>query len=224
MRGKFIFGIVLLLIVGLTSCTIEKRHYRDGFYVDRNRNVPEKSEVASVHEPTAAQTLLTRILRVSDTTSTVVIAKEQDELSLTADRALPNVVAGKSEQETPEEVLVHSEKSKSPAPIKKDKNQAVGAGVAGAIFFLVAMAGLFIKGTAPPVGVFIVGAFVCCILCIMLASFLYPREPVVKQPKDETVVKNKGIAAAGIGLLTIVFVICALIAALVISIFTELFF
>jgi hypothetical protein len=218
------FGCVFFLLAGLSSCTLEKRHYRNGYYVDWSRNSTTHVESSTQDSPEVSNDLSNRIIPVTDSSCSVPEAKPTDAISSDEGDKIHLVASGKHEEETLRDVTYNPEKTQSPLPIEKDKKQATGAGVAAAIFFILAMVGLVIKGTAPPTGIFIVAAFVCCVLCIVLASFLYPRDPVVKQPKDETVIKNKGIAAAGIGLLIVGFLIFVLFFGLLLSIFTDLLY
>lgn len=214
MKNNFIIGVLVILIVGLTSCTIEKRHYRDGFYVDWNMNSAKTQETVALNEPTSSPQLPIRIVEAVDTSSSPVEVKQQEENSLVTNHQAPFVISEKKETETPQDVTVNSEKSAVPSPIEKDKKQAVGAGIAAAIFFILGMVGLIIKGTAPPTGIFIGAAFLCCIVCIILASLLYPQETRVKQPKSES--PNKGSpgsaapVAAGI-IVAVAILVCGLI-------------
>jgi hypothetical protein len=184
MRKLCSAGIVIVLVAGLTSCTIEKRRYRDGFYVDWNHSAAKSSESTALTGPVVSPEVREQIV-VPDVANSIGPEVRQTEvIPLTTDLRTPLIDGHGSEPETPEEINLNPEKSQTHAPIEKDKKQAIGAGVAAAIFFILAMVGLIIKGTAPPVGIFIGAAFLCCILCIVLASFLYPRDPVVKQPKE----------------------------------------
>lgn len=196
MRKLSIVGFVILLIAGFSSCTIEKRHYRDGFYVDWNNHSAKTQETVALNEPTSASELPIRIVEVVDTSSSAFEVKQKEEISLVTNHHGPFVTSEKKETETPQDVTVNAEKSSSPLPIEKDKKQATGAGVAAAAFFILGMAGLVIKGTAPPTGIFIGAAFLCCIICIVLASVLYPQETRVKQPKNESPDKGSPGSAA----------------------------
>lgn len=202
MRSFFLSLLVLFLLCGLTSCDVQKRLYRNGFYWDlpggkaTTQTTPPAEAVeveSSVNEETGAPE--------TEVTSTTEAASDTARVESTADTSA--VVQNQPEAIShPDRVFEKpSVKEHAAAPIRKDKQQAVAAGVAAAIFFGLGMAGLIVKGTAPPAGVFIIAAFVCFIACVMLASFLYPREPVVKQPKDSTAITP--MEKVGIALLVI---------------------
>lgn len=181
-------AVLLLITVLVASCTIEKRHYRNGFYVNRSGAAHTENAADDLAQPVAPrkENPLARVLPLKDT----LLQQQRDGISYAA--PAPSFVKEQpaAVPETRVEPTVNTEKKHAPAPIEKNKKQAVGAGIAAALFFALGMVGLIIKGTAPPVGIFIGAAFVCCILCILLASFLYPREPKIKQPKEPAVTEE----------------------------------
>ncbi len=162
---------------------MEKRHYRNGYYISgfpnrdqavkeitNNENVetPETVPATVVHENAAEPIHVTTVVEETLATPT------QDVVSTTA----------KKENETDHVAVKHPSQAR-PGIIEPDKKQAIGAGIAAALFFFLGMGGLVITGGSTGVGIFIGAAFVCFILCIVLASFLYPRETVVKAPKEK---------------------------------------
>lgn len=207
------YSLILLIAVVLLcaqSCTIEKRHYRNGYYVSTHLNAEggqvflnrEKQECRNVRDGEP------EIEMVSSVSEVEAVHVNPD---------LPCVTEGESPAVTPTtgaefipatndaEQLGNESASPEPAPkIEQDKDQAIGAGIAAAIFFVLGMAGLVIKGTSGPAGVFIGAAFLCFILCVVLASFLYPREPKVEKPKEAKEPKqptaNSDKVIIGIGL------------------------
>lgn len=206
-------GFVLIVVAGLTSCSIEKRHYRDGYYVRSNfgkENVQaaKKDDAAVTVTPQAVENSAEAEIVVPDVS---VINLQENKESDVANPIEHSVTApsADSEIETDQEAKVPQ-----PAPkIETDKKQAMGAGIAASIFFFLGMAGLFITGTNNAVGIFIGAAFLCFLLCVVLACVLYPREPRVMQPKEESSTGDKvglGIVVALLvasGLLALTFIV-----------------
>lgn len=216
--------LILLLVVVLLcaqSCTIEKRHYRSGFYVNGllKREKPEQEKANET------------ALEISE-----VLSAPELPIS-SAEPELPNVTEGENpaavEATTGTEFIpatndgdqVSSESvtTETAPKIEQDKDQAIGAGVAAALFFLLGMTGLIIKGTAGPAGVFIGAAFVCFVLCVILASLLYPRDPVVKPPKEQESKIDKATLQIGLGLMIAAILGILVLAFLVLQIFIGLF-
>lgn len=223
MRQKFSIILLLALLCGLTSCGIQKRHYRNGFYFNR----PGGNATAQTNTPEAPAELENAAEEKTDVPPQTETATDSDTALAPSpgDTAVVDAERNSGELSYPDRVLQKSsaEHHAAAPPITKDKKQAVGAGIAAAIFFVLGMVGLIIKGTAPPTGVFIIAAFVCFLLCVVLASFLYPRDPVVKQPK-EPVGSLDPAAKFGIGFLLVVLFITIAIGGLFFTLFTDLFF
>jgi hypothetical protein len=228
MKNIFIVGILIILVSGLTSCTIEKRHFRNGYYVDWHTNDTRK--VASQADRETEVESVTILSAEASNSQEQVPVRTEIVVPLSSQVDAPGQVnetqsTGHFNKRTDAVEIPEVYSSESPAPIEKSKEQAVGAGIAAALFFLLGMAGLFIQGAASPFGAIIVGAFICCLLCIVLASFLYPRETPVKQPKVEaesTGDKNgKGITKVGLGITLLVATLVLLyIGAILILIFS----
>lgn len=186
MNKSVLIGLLVIIVGGLTSCSIEKRHYRKGYYINGfhkdYRSIPSEDTSAAnnaieLNDRESPQDLINEENKVE---SVVEVADAPAERHTYDEKTSVDIIPKQEAVTTP------SDKNSSAAPkLEKDKKQATGAGIAAAIFFLLGMAGLVIKGTAGAVGIFIAAAFVCFLLCVILASFLYPREPVVKQPKEE---------------------------------------
>ena len=181
MRKLSVAGLFIVLVVGFASCTIEKRLYRDGFYIDRHDSKRvdgdvkhDRANIAKVFPAEPIAPVAEPIVAGTQTISQETKSEEARESKI----AIPPPVADRVYEKLPEKI------QQAAPPIEKDKKQAMGAGVAAAIFFLIAMGLLFFSGAGMQVGIFVGAAFVCCLLCIILASFLYPKEPVVKQPKE----------------------------------------
>lgn len=196
MQRQLSFLFFLALLCGFTSCNIQKRLYRNGFYVDRPDRV-ESTRLSSVEDVQLTENIATEEsvlcsdakdsvdavqVQTSDSVSSAV--KQTQHTDIVTDRVLEK----------------RSVKNHSAAlPLETDKKQAIGAGIACAIFFALGMVGLIVKGTSGPVGVFIAAAFVCFFLCMILAAFLYPREKKVEQPKESAPSgANKTVAIAGL--------------------------
>jgi len=224
MKTKFIIGLVVLLVAGLTSCTLEKRHYRNGFYVSGLRSheqpVKETENEVVVENPLASTADVTEE-RIAEPVQVITTAEETS-----TTRTKDIVPTAVQKESNTDHVAVENAAPSAPGLIVPDKKQAIGAGIAAAIFFFLGMAGLVIKGTAGPVGIFIGAAFVCFILCIILASFLYPKETQVKTPKEESTYtpKDKAIAGVGLGLLIVSLLAIVTIVYLFLEIFVGLFY
>lgn len=224
MRQKIYLIILLAVCCGVTSCDVQKRLYRKGFYVNWPEDIlalKTKTTEAPVSLENAAEEetdVITGTGAVADSVQTATTDS--------AAAGAASVDSASVKRETvlhPERVLEKpAVKNHAAAPLEKDKNQAIGAGIASAIFFILGMLGLILKGVGGPVGIFIGASFLCFILCMMLAAFLYPREPKVKQPKDEVATSMDPVAKIGIGLLIFVFLILVLIAFFFLSIFGML--
>lgn len=222
MKQKFILVIVLAVLALFSSCTLEKRHYRKGFYFNRPGGAETTRVVRGEPAVVPAQAADGPVTAQQHAGDTAVALSGRDSVATNVERRLPAVFRENAVDEQPIDKKLPLETHSAPAPLEKDKQQAIGAGVAAGVFFVLGMTGLIIKGTTGPVGVFIAAAFICCLLCIILASFLYPRDPVVKQPKEPKGEMSQA-GKIGIGLLIAVFAICVLIAGLFLSIFTSLF-
>lgn len=202
MKIASIIGLVVVLVAGLSSCSIEKRHYRNGYYLSgfhsRDQEVKEIANSENVEFPEAVPTVVveenaTEPIRVSNVAEQNLATPTQDVVSTSAEKEID-----------PDPVAVKHPSRVTPGIIEPDKNQAIGAGIAAALFFFLGMGGLVMTGAGGgggAVGIFIGAAFVCFILCIVLASFLYPKEAKVKVPKEETGTMPSGDKAViGIGL------------------------
>lgn len=227
MQQKIYLIVFLALCCAVTSCDVQKRLYRKGFYIERATDLltskTHKTEAPVSLENAAEEEtdVITGTVVVADSTQTVAADSATDlSAGASADSASQKREPVLHRERVPEKPEV---KGHTAAPIEKDRKQAMGAGIASAIFFILGMLGLIIKGTAGPVGIFIGAAFLCFILCMMLAAFLYPRDPVVKQPKDKVATSMDPVAKVGIGLLIFVFLVLLLVAFFFVSIFGGLF-
>jgi hypothetical protein len=198
MKQRSVIVFVIAALIALSSCTLEKRHYRSGFYVHRTGETRTPAPAGtSFSEPVRDADIPAQVLVAGRDTIPTHVQQENEDAPLIVPSPVERTTAV-AEPQTVAEPQRNAEKKRAAAPITKNKQQAVGAGIAAAVFFALGMTGLIIKGVGGAAGVFIVAAFVCCVLCIILASFLYPRDPVVKQPKEPTVVPTDPVKTLGL--------------------------
>lgn len=222
MRQKIYLVILLAVCCAVTSCDVQKRLYRKGFYI----SWPEKMLASKTKTAETPVSLENSVEEETDVITGTRVVADSVQTATTDSSAAGAADSASGKRETvgrPERVLEKpAVRHHTAAPLEKDKNQAIGAGIASAIFFILGMLGLILKGVGGPIGIFIGASFLCFVLCMILASFLYPREPKVKQPKDEVATSMDPVAKIGIGLLIFVFLILVLIAFFFLSIFGML--
>lgn len=211
--------MLLAVCCAVTSCDVQKRLYRKGFYI----NWPHDILASETKKTEAPVSLENAAEQETDVITGAGVDADSIQTAATDSSTADSSSVKRGTVLHPERVLEKpSVKNHAASPLEKDKNQAIGAGIASAIFFILGMLGLILKGVGGPVGIFIGAAFLCFILCMILAAFLYPREPKVKQPKDKVATSMDPVAKIGIGLLIFGFLVLVLIAFFFLSIFGML--
>ena len=183
----------MLISTVFSSCTVEKRHYRNGFYVQRptqhrNENV---KEIALRDTTATEQRLDTSRANVADEEPQATPGATPDSSLAANDKQVVTEMKVAPDAAEPERVFKpgkHHSAFPSPASIEKNKKTSTICAWLGALFLGTAIALMIVGGMIPPFGTIIVACLAFALLFIILASVYYPRkatEPVQGPPPSE---------------------------------------
>jgi hypothetical protein len=178
---------VLFFSTVFSSCSIEKRHYRSGYYLGSARSHSTSAGFDESKERVETSVADHSSARIADTAlhDTLACTGATHERGVESSAPTERSYNKSTVKIQPVSLKYSPVHKKLPSPIEPNKELATWFGVMAAIFFIGGILTLIAFGIGGPL-IFVTALFfTCAVLCVIFASLLYPKTKSEKESSEK---------------------------------------